>query len=94
MGIVKKALKKVAKGITGRDPAEEAANAERDAALQAEEQAVLAANKANVDASAAAGAADSTTADATQTASAAKKKLKGGRKGLTIARSGGTGINI
>ncbi|UTQ78169.1 putative tail assembly protein [Aeromonas phage JELG-KS1] len=93
MSSVKKALKKVTKAITGVDP-DEGKRMEEEARRQAEEQAKMNAEKAKVDADAAMGQGESDTADPTQAASSKKKKLKEGRKGLSVSRAGGAGINV
>lgn len=89
MGSIKKALNKV----TGRDKAKEAEErARREAERQAE---IEAAQKAQQSNEATAGEEESVAeVGAKETESDKKKKLKGGRKGLTVARSGGSGINV
>jgi ATPase subunit of ABC transporter with duplicated ATPase domains len=99
MGGLKKAFKKI---IGALDPqraaqkkAEEAARqqaAEAEAAAQ--RQAELEAANQAATATAGAGTKESTTDVEGDTVSKQKKKLSGGRKGLTVARSGGKGINI
>ena len=97
MSSVKKAFKKVTKAFTGVD-LDADRKAEEEARRQSEEaaatQAALSAEQGKVAADAALGAGDADTADVTQAASAKKKKLKEGRKQLSVARSGGAGINV
>lgn len=93
MGIVKKVLK----ATTGIDldkkrKAEE--EAKRQAAEQAELAAKLQADQAKVAADAAAGQGEGETVDPTTSTSTKKKKISQGRRGLTVARSGGGGINV
>ena len=95
MGGIKKALNKV----TGRDAKKEAERQAREAEQRAAEQAKMqaeidAAQKAGLSNASNAGAAENTTEVEAQKASAKKKNIRGGRKGLTVARSGGSGINI
>lgn len=97
MSSVKKALKKVTKAFTGVDldadrKAEE--EARRQAEAEAARAAALSAEQSKVAADAAKGVGESEQVDPTQSASAKKKKLSQGRKGLTVARSGGAGINV
>lgn len=88
MGSIKKALNKV----TGRDKLKEA---EEQARREAERQrAIEAAQKAQEGNEANAGEQESTSDVEVQKESDKKKKLKGGRQGLTVARSGGSGINV
>ena len=93
MGIVKKVLK----ATTGIDldkkkKAEE--EARRQAAEQAELAAKLQADQNKVATDAAAGQGEGETVDPTTAASTKKKKISQGRRGLTVARSGGGGINV
>lgn len=101
MGVVKKVFNKVTKAVTGidLDAKRKAQEAEEEARRQAEEQAALQAKLAAEQAAVAQGAGlagqdGADTVDATQAASTKKKKLASGRKNLSVARSGGAGINV
>lgn len=92
MGVVKKVLKATT-GID-LDAKKKAREAEEAAKAEADRQAALAAEQANVAANTQAGTADTAQADPTQAVSTKKKKLKEGRKGLSVSRSSGAGINL
>lgn len=92
MGLGKKVLK-LTTGID-LDVKKKAKEAEEAARIEAEKSAALAAEQANVAANANAGAGEAATSDVAQAASTKKKKLKEGRKGLSVTRSGGAGINV
>lgn len=87
--------KKIVKLTTGvdLDAKKKAREAEEAAKAEADRQAALAAEQANVAANPT-DSAETGQSDPTQSASTKKKKLKEGRKGLSVARSGGAGINV
>lgn len=93
MSSLKKALKKVTKGITGVDP-DAARRAEEDAKRQQEEAAKLAAEQSQVETGLTTGQGESDAVDPTQAVSTKKKKLATGRKSLAISRASGSGINV
>lgn len=100
MGFVKKGIKKITGAVKKiLNPADEARKqAELEAARAAEaarKQAELEAAKQAATAQSGVPLKDATTdVPEGDTLSKQKKKLSGGRKGLTVSRSGGSGINI
>lgn len=96
MGFVKKTIKK----ITGADKAEkraqeEAERSRREAEERARKQAELEAAQKSAMANAEGGDTEATTEiEGADKVSNKKKQIKGGRKGLTVTRSGGSGLNI
>lgn len=93
MGFVKKGIKKITGAI--KDILDPAAEARKEAEEAARKQAELEAARAAATAQSGVPSKDAT-ADLPEgdTLSKQKKKLSGGRKGLTVSRSGGAGINI
>lgn len=99
MGGLKKAFKKITGALNpARDAQKKAEEAARQQAAEAEaaaqRQAELEAANQAATATAGVGQKESTTDVEGETVSKQKKKLAGGRKGLTVSRSGGSGINI
>jgi len=100
MGKVGKELRRARDKVTGKSKAEEEArNAEQRAKEEAEkrarEQAELeAAQSAASTAGQGAEQAETDIGSEGTKQSAQKKKLKGGKKGLSISRASGSGINI
>lgn len=90
MGFIKKVVKK----ITGIDKAEdEARRKQQESEEAARRQAELEATQKAATNVGQQGQAKSETPEATTT-SDVKKRIKGGRKTLTVSRVGGSGINI
>lgn len=94
-----KVVKKVVKGVTGID-LDAKKKAEEEARRQQQEAEEAARRQAELEAAQNAatnvgeqGEAQAETPEATTT-SDVKKRIKGGRKSLTVARVGGSGINI
>ncbi len=87
MGAIKKALKAINPAAKAEEEARKAAEeAERQRLIQAQNDAALNQGEAQE--------ATTEIADTVDTEGKRKKKLAEGRKSLTVARSGGSGINI
>lgn len=94
MGFIKKAFKK----LTGADDAEKRAREEAERARREQEEAIRkqaeldAAQRAATELAGEQEVQAESVGDTTE--STQKKKLRAGRKSLTVARAGGSGINI
>lgn len=89
MGLAKKVLK-----VTTGIDLDAKKKAEEEARRAAETAAKLQAEQSSVAASASTGQSEGEAVDPTTSVSDKKKKLSQGRRGLTVSRSGGSGINV